>query len=435
MLLSVRHAVALLALAASGCGGCSGGASRTDAGVDAGDAGDAGRDGGRDAGRDSGRDASSDAGGDTMGDSGVDPGWTLLPGNADGCTLEYARDASAVYTPQWTSCPAGSPVGCERLDMPSGAFGLTFVGPEGFRFFVVLGDAETRFDVVSTHDHALQALRGPAGLPCTGAMVGGGAGRIVFVTHTFLPDRMDERDYPVGETDTVWGPPLRTVSRLGDNVAQEILVSASAHAAAVQPAGILELYEGGRTTSLRGRSGEELGPAFLIGGDVFWEGWGAGYVVRVYHGDVATGATLFYETPDGSDLKGFATDGIDMAWTQGYGPRPGSFRFDRYELWTAPFTADTAALAPRRVAAVTNEGINVVGDGWYMIGTAGPVIELVRLSDGTRKVLPALGDGFAINAAPVIREGIVAARAERRLPTRIESTVFLIPIASLPDAP
>lgn len=188
------------------------------------------------------------------------------------------------------------------------------------------------------------------------------------------------------------------------------------------------------TASGARHSVRERKPTFLVGRDVFWEDWTGGYVVRIYHGTVDGPGTVFFATPDGSDLKGFATDGVDMAWTQAYGVLPGGVTFERYELWTAPYTTDSTLLAPRRVAAQAYDGAGAVGDGWYASGTtvSGPR-EFVRLADGARKLLPAPGDDFAYDQIPVLGNGQLAIRARRRTPGRFETTLFVMPLDALPD--
>ena len=167
---------------------------------------------------------------------------------------------------------------------------------------------------------------------------------------------------------------------------------------------------------------------------MFWEDWTGGYVVRTYHGTVDGPNTVFFATPDGSDLKGFATDGVDMAWTQAYGVLPGGATFERYELWTAPYTTNAALPAPRRVAIEVYQGQGVVRSGWYASGrTDSGARDFVRLADGARRRLPALGDGFASDRRPVLGNGQLAIVASRRAVGRFETTLFVVPIDAIPD--
>jgi hypothetical protein len=427
-------ALALAGLATIGCGACSTSVTLPrDAGVDA------GRDAGGDAGRDAGRDgASGDAGRDgANGDAGRDPLWTTVPGNADGCVIEYARDSTAVYTPQWTACPAGAAPGCERLDAPGIPVREGFVEGE-LRVFVGFSDTITQTTILASHDAAVQAIRSPVAIACTTGFANVGGGRAVFSTWADTDaQHYDERQYVIAEDATDWPLPFARVNRLKASVADLFLISATTYAARTEPnAQYMELYEGTRSNVLRGATlGGSPEVVALVGRDLFWEAWGAGYVARIFHGTV-DGASLFYETPDGSDLKGFGTDGVDMAWTQGYGPHPDGVTFDRYELWTSPYTTDPALLALRLVSAVAFEGIGAVGDGWYALGSDGSrPYELMRLSDGARKELPAPGDGFAYDRIPAIGGGLIAAEASRLSSPGFERTLFVTPIAALPDVP
>jgi len=109
-------------------------------------------------------------------------------------------------------------------------------------------------------------------------------------------------------------------------------------------------------------------------------------------------------------------------------------RRERYELWTAPYTTDSALLAPRRVAVVAHEGVGAVGDGWYARGSdASAAVEFVRLADGVRKLLPALGESFAYDQIPTIGNGQVSISARRRAVGRFETTLVLVPIDAIPD--
>jgi len=320
--------------------------------------------------------------------------------------------------------------------MPEGALARTEQTSAGLRFVVVL-PPETdggRLVAIASREIALLALRsaGPGAVCRTGFEAAGG-GRTVFNTWTQTDDRhYDDRQYVVEEASHTWGPPVTRVNRFDSDVAQQFEISESTYVAVLSPSSKLEVYEDGRSNTLRGLGTPQ--PTFLVGRDVFWEDWTGGYVVRIYHGTVDGPGTVFFATPDGSDLKGFATDGIDMAWTQAYGVLPGGVTFERYELWTAPYTTDSALLAPRRVAVVAHEGVGAVGDGWYARGSdASAAVEFVRLADGTHKLLPALGEGFAYDQIPTIGNGQVSISARRRAVGRFETTLVLVPIDAIPD--
>lgn len=427
-----RYAGLVVCALAAGCGAC-GTTAPSDAGQDAGfDAGfDAGRDGGA---RDAGRDAIVDAGFDA--DAGPDPEWTPLPEHETGCVIEYARNPQAVYTPSWVSCPAGMPAGCERLDMPQGVFlRANFRGPE-IRIFVGLPGTtvDGRIVVLAGHDRALLATRALGPVSCTTGFENVGDGRAVFTTWTNTDaSHYDERHYIVEETTNVWGPPVTRVNRPSASAAEQFEISSLTYLAVLADASKIEVYEDARASVLRGLGIPQA--TFLIGRDVFWEDWTSGSLVSVYHGTVDSPGAVFFATPDGSDLKGFATDGIDMVWNQSYGPTPTGTTYERTELWTAPYTNDRLALAPRLVTVLPRQPlVTVVGDGWYGFGTAGGT-DLFRLNDGHHKHLAPLIDGWETQFTQCIAAGIVAFTTRRRAIGRFESTLFLIPIDAILDVP
>jgi len=421
------YAGLLVSVLAAGCGACASAPALPDAGKDAGH--DAGRDARADGGvQDAGRDATADAG--------PGPEWTALPEHETGCVIEYARNPQAVYAPSWVSCPADMPAGCEQLEMPYGAFTRVQMTDDGLRFIVVLPpeSAGGRLIALATRDVAVMAVRSPGpGASCTTGFEAASESRAVFTTWTETDARhYDERHYVVSQRTNTWGPPVARVNRLKATAARQLEISSSTYIAVLSASLSVEVYEAGGSNALRGLGIPQA--TFLVGRDVLWEDWTDGYVVRVYHGAVDRPGAVFFASPDGSDLKGFATDGIDMAWTQAYGPRPDGVTFDRYELWTAAYVTEAALIAPRRVAIEPYEGVGAVGSGWYMSGAtvSGPQ-QFVRLADGARKRIPAPGDGFEYDQRPVLGNGYVAMPASRRAPARFESTLFVVPIDAIPD--
>ena len=431
MLLKV-HAGLLVSVLAAGCGPCGTSApAAPDAGIDA--SRDAGRDLGPHGGiRDAMRDAIADASIDA--DAGADPQWTALPEHETGCVIEYARSPQAVYAPSWVPCPDGMPAGCERLDMPSGVFIGASVNDTPMRMIVGVPATTPagRVIVVASHDRALLAIRAPGPVACYTGFEAAGGGRAVFTTWTDTDDRhYDERHYVVDEVANEWAPPVTRVNRLKASVAQELEMSTAAYVAVVADASKIEMYQDGRSNVLRGLGIPQS--TFLVGADVFWEDWGSGYVVRVYHGTIDGPGAVFLEMTDGSDLKSFATDGVHMAWTQGYGDRPDGVTFDRYELWTAPYATDSASLTPRKVLDLEREPtLAAIGDGWYAFSGGDPT-ELVRLSDGHRKRLPRPADEWDTQVPSFVAGGLLGVSGRRRAPGRFETTLFVVPLDAIPD--
>jgi len=319
--------------------------------------------------------------------------------------------------------------------MPEGALARTEQTSAGLRFVVVL-PPETdggRLVAIASREIALLALRsaGPGAVCRTGFEAAGG-GRTVFNTWTQTDDRhYDDRQYVVEEASHTWGPPVTRVNRFDSDVAQQFEISESTYIGVLSPSMKLEVYEDGRSNTLRGLGTPQT--TFLVGRDVFWEDWTGGYVVRIYHGTVDGPGTVFFATPDGSDLKSFATDGVDMAWTQGYGVLPGGVTFERYELWTAPYTTDAAALRPRKVLDLESEPtLAVIGEGWYAFSGGDPS-ELIRLSDGHRKRLARPADAWDAEVPAFVAGGVLGVPGRRRAVGRFETTLFVVPIDAIPD--
>ncbi|MCZ7680777.1 MAG: hypothetical protein M5U28_19195 [Sandaracinaceae bacterium] len=121
----------------------------------------------------------------------------------------------------------------------------------------------------------------------------------------------------------------------------------------------------------------------VVGSDVLWEDWAD--LVRVAHGAPGRPGSLYHRA-DPADIKGFHTDGVDLAWVQGYDRQPDS-SYARLELWTAPYVADPSELRPRFVRLLDpTRHPSAFGGGWYVTLPAAPWrIEAVRLEDGARR--------------------------------------------------
>ncbi|MBX3271950.1 MAG: hypothetical protein KF729_16900 [Sandaracinaceae bacterium] len=126
----------------------------------------------------------------------------------------------------------------------------------------------------------------------------------------------------------------------------------------------------------------------VVGDQVFWEDWAD--LVRVASATLDVTASLFHRADPG-DVKGFRTDGVDFAWFEGYDRHPDG-RYDRLELWTAPFTRDPAALSPRRVRAMEIRSGSMYGGGWYVVQRGAPNgYDVVNVRDGSLRRIAAGG--------------------------------------------
>jgi len=141
--------------------------------------------------------------------------------------------------------------------------------------------------------------------------------------------------------------------------------------------------------------------------------------VRLAHGTWSTESEVFYDIP-GVDLVGFATDGHDFVWVQGYDY--GDSGYGRMELWMAPYTNDKDLLTPRRVAEFENNPRGRLGAGTYAtsyFSGSTYVIRLYSLADGSRRDWR-VPDGFAIDgdalwvtASEVAYPGRMSIRGQR----------------------
>ena len=449
--------------------GCGCGASHpapdaaTDGGVDSGRdaAGDSGRDASRDARPDTGRDTGIDAAHDTGVDAGLDsdwlgcdPGWRPMPGLDPDLTIYYATNPSCLLPIVWESCGTG----CQRLvDDPrvqrAIAPGMSWTDGERHLFSLVEGNAGLRTldanvitAVASAEGTVYGAWRGSAGgdrsrIARVGA-TGGGNGWLGFEmpADRFTPAgnfaSYDERLYHAplaaltGPLEPVMqlAPPIVSVT----DAAQPVAASDTTLAAEVHPRGQVLVVEHAARHWLGGRGSAT--PAipqgvFVVGPDVYWMDYFESYPgVRLAHGTWSTESEVFYDIP-GVDLLGFASDGHDFAWVQGYDY--GDAGYARLELWTAPYTSDKSALVPRQVpSAFISTPRGVVGAGMYAashLEGARDVKELYSLSDGSVRQWRVPADWYFdagllwITADEVAYGGHVGATGQR--------TVFRLSIA------
>jgi len=371
----------------------------TDTGVDAGvDASDASTDAGLDSGRDGGVDGGLDAGPS-------DPRWVAVPGVVEGCSIGRATNPESLARATWESCGEG----CQRL-VPDPAWTWR-VAPnsggrsEDRRTFVMLarergvvdGPAATiLFD--AEHEAPLFAMRYDdegGDLVCQILSVAFGEGHVAFpLVMTDFGRSYEETWVFHGALDQP-GELEAPVLRLADddlpgfgNVLQRSYVSATTAAFQVQPLGEMWLVEGGALRR-RAEAGSEApnspqGPA-LVGRHLMWLDFGA--KARLAHATFDTPSEIFLDVPDADVV--FATDGIDLAWVQGYGWNDAAATYERLELWAAPYVTAPEELVPRRViddfAVLDTRG--AVGAHRWVAVTGNSELEVVDLRDGTRTTL------------------------------------------------
>lgn len=412
----------------------------TDASDSAHDAYTPERDGGRDAARDASRDAADrDTGMDVEG-WWDEAGWVPMPGIPEPCVIERATNPSVLYQAEWTSCGDG----CERLVADSRlvrAFDETSGWHDGMRgyFFVVQrasDDSLGRRMVVlaTTEGTALAAWRGPAAFGDDGVCQVGatsvGDGSAAFSIRRYMDGSGEFMAYhaPLSEIALATVP----IGSYPGADGQEMVNSASTVAVERQPTGIAHVFEEGRDGTV-GRTSEVPGSVHglsVVGQDLYYNEYGSRW--RAAYASLDRSAAIFREKAD-ADVIMFATDGAACAWIEAYDRLPGS-TWARAELWTAPYTDDAGALAPRYVRLLPGVIEFTIGDGYigYRITIDGPQrIELHNLADGSRKTFVA-PDGWVLPANPnYIANGEMLVRG-RGAPG---PTVFRVQLASLPVMP
>jgi len=441
MLLRALVVAAALGALAPGCA-CGATAHPMDAGADA--ARDADRDAGpRDAGRDAGpRDAGPDAGPADAGPP--DPaGWVPLPGLPDGCVIERAEHPEALFTAEWIPCGDG----CLELAPPAsgrrgfdprvghhdgsrGYFGIVQTDPVTFGRRVVLG---------TTEGAPLGAWRGPhwaeEGVCQIGpeAVASRAAAFGIRIYGDSWPRQSRIYHAPLADIGLVTEPVAILDDRIlrGSNAVQHLAVSDTTVAAEVQPGGFIMVIEGGAMRKLGGG----LDPVVrgipqnvhIVGHQVLWEDWDAR--IRMAAGSMTADARYYYEAA-GADVLSTATDGVALAWMQGYDYLAGT-GWRRVELWTSGYHEDPALLAPRTVRDLDGYLGLTLGPGVCAMRrvTGGPQrAEIFDLPDGRRRTftMPA---GTALVEDPLY---ITATEMLLLVGRRSGATLWRVDITRLP---
>lgn len=362
------------------------------------DAGDATteRDGGPalDAGRDGGRDAGSRDGGPE------DPGWEPLPGWDGDCTILHARHPERIPGLTWRACVR------DGVEVPncvhSGYDTAYYSGPlhayddGGTRYFFLRAGVDVHhLDRIVRDDGVTVA----AWLtPATGACgiedeVAISDGEVVFSAFYFnwmdwTENRTEIFIAPVDAASSVEEPfvaieperiRLRSVEWL--RLTPELLVytySPDGQTFAVSRAD-------GTSVDVTEVLREVPQNLHVVDDHVLWVAWGS--PTRLAHA-LFPGPSDYFRDVSPGDTKGFGTDGVDMAWLEGYDRQPGG-RYARLELWTAPYTADMSTFAPRKVRDFPIRAGSRMGGGWFAIRLIddGPQrVEVFSLRDGHRRV-------------------------------------------------
>lgn len=414
--MSVARAALVLCLA----GGCAG-AHEADAGSDAGvDAGfDAGQDAGRDAGHDAGRDAGMDAGAPPRRDAGSDAGrgdggsagWVRLPGLPPECPIERATHPERLWDVVWDPCTddAGEVVpGCltERRGGVTGVIGawhdeagtyLRMIGGDAAAGGRILGIAPVDGPMLAAWHEPQVIIDGD--FYCRISAIAVGGGRAAFAAQ--LSDRIDGSrsriwlyvgmPETIGSVETpTWEFPTEFI--LGNRSLTRMWISADLLAVQASPDGTLYTYRDGEWQTLTGRDTVPGIPqnVALVGDHTLWEAWRGLDDVRLVHAPWGVGSAVWRDITPG-DTKGFATDGVDLAWMELHDRQPDG-RYARREVWTAPYRADLENVEARMLRTLSGRRTEaVVGGGWYAAQASHSVVEVVSLRDGSLRTFTAPG--------------------------------------------
>lgn len=336
-----------------------------------------------------------------------------LPPLPDGCHIERAVSPEHVFTPHWRSCGEGCLELERRIrDGETLRFGRAGYGPNGLHFLAIVKRQirEGHFiedpwdhDVLCSEDRAILAYRMRAEHPTRPCAfkVFADDGYAVGQHLRFEGEDWTQTTYygPLPGDWTSPQPDFVLPIQYG-NALQKVELSGEVILFQVQPADWVMMVdartgEWRRLSHLPERHGSPQ-LLHLVGDHAIWEAWG-NEQIWLEHATLSGDTALFYEVPDGGDVRGSATDGIDLVWMEAHGrpcvygcPEP----YERVEIWTAPYTRDPAALEPRFVARARARGGNakVAGHRYAYLqriegDTGEPTYEIViaDLADGRQR--------------------------------------------------
>lgn len=338
-----------------------------------------------------------------------DPGWSHVGALPDECEIDVAAHPDRVLSPWvWeTDCGAG----CVRWGNTANL--LDVFESDGVPVAVLIGETPRgatdpwRYTVFAELDsgRALFALRDrgnvsePHDTPSCEIDTGGaGAGSfavaVSFADYDVTGDVLDRswmillRAEAPGAHSSVRGLYLR--EDWGSRFVRRVVVSPT-HVGAIF---------GSRVPVLVGNDGSYVVPGsgtddgassiesltFLGSSDLLWESRRDPDVLVRSRGGTAP-AVL--RAVDGGDVRGFATDGRDLAWLEGLDVDPITREYANVSLWTAGYDA-TGLVSPRRVADVRGATGGALGGGYYAhaeVDVTDPthaIFAFYRLSDGAR---------------------------------------------------
>lgn len=317
-------------------------------------------------------------------------GWTHLGGVPDQCDLRVALHPELTEPFVWADCGPG----CEYLPHGSGVVrGLA--NDDGRTFYDSLEwvdghDVRALFDhdgtcigVWTAYDDLLP------GRLCGIDAIAVGGGRAAVAGHAWI------QGHPELSTSLIWvaaiedvghtvEPSIRFGADVG-NLPQRLWVSAT-HVVVQTSLGLTRMSDGSTLGPPVFVTADD-GPAqdgFLYADQFSFEAWQPDRV-RLALATYGSSPAEILRAADPGDVRGFGSDGRDMAWLQGY-DYDVSLGYARMELWTAPYPTSTAAFTPRfvrEIPSILNRA--AVGGGWYVKQAIGGGFDAWSLADGMQR--------------------------------------------------
>ncbi|MBX3273327.1 MAG: hypothetical protein KF729_23895 [Sandaracinaceae bacterium] len=388
---------------------------------------DAGHDAGRDAGHDAGHDAGPgrDAGHDAGLDAGEDVAWTRVPGLPEGCVVDTTTDPAALEPFVIEPCPDRD--GCTQL-VPSwdtwfilmrvdggvavdgqGAFWFVRTAPVTYwERWLVMSDGTPMFGIRSLFGEgrcrhsAFDTDVSHLGFTIDVPVAGGD------LRSHFVGGRWARGSASLELARSLEGiiPSGTFVQRMRAGDVRFALESAPRFS-------IVDVPWDGEPTMIAqsATSGGQTYVAASIGETVFYTVYGEHHHVRA--SSRGEPGRVFLDPTDAEAVR-FVTDGVDMAWVQAYG-RDRHYRFERIELWSAPYTTRPEDVRPRRITVLggTNPypemaiGAGYVAAREWIPDEEVTVVRVFRLADGARATIyPYEGRSFRIAAAYILPDEI-----------------------------
>lgn len=392
-----------------------------------------------------------------------DPLWVAMPGLPEGCTIWRAANPAAALNLRWVPCEEDVE-GCETIEPPVDGFEHSFEGatevPETGRTILAMAQREgtwgARVTVLAStaaNEENLEvyaAWREPAldsASICAVAPFAVGPADDAFGIFSFRKGHPSEQHLywaPRSSISETVDPVsiLRDERGVGRNV--HSLAASADTVAALMLGDFVALVDSEPTHVFSAGADDIRGspqyPLSVVGSEVFWHS--SSQAIRVAHASRDRDTELFLEV-EGGDVRYFTGNDQQMAWYEAYGRIGGSTaRYERVELWTAPYTADPTSLRRRLVTTIDPAQWTlpaVMGGGhWHYVL---PVDDehfhfelwVIALEEGTKRHL-VFPEGYRLEPLMVGEESLLV-EAETPQKRGLTRRLFRIRLDAMPIVP